>query len=237
MLKYLIRRRGGVYVEGFGPRLPVGWTRRVGWAREFGTKRQAIAYIAAAELPLDECEVVTRAWVKTDAKIELASKRADLRALWIFDPGTTSTDPPPTDQGLASVGEVAALEHLEIYAKAVTDGGLLHLHNLTALRKLHVKGAQVTENGIESLREVLTKCEILWTPTALIATTSDAPKPRRTMEQEKPRQRATEKAEEARVAKRRELASQQKIAAQKKSAAANRKARRRRADSSYSKMP
>jgi hypothetical protein len=224
MLKYLIRRRSGVYVESIG--LPLGWTRRVGFARHFGTKREAIAFISAAELPLDECEVVTRARVATDAKIERACKRADLRELVIFDPGETSTDPRPTDRGLASVGEMATLEHLEIHAKAVTNSGLLYLDKLTALRKLHIKGTQVTQNGIESLRKALTKCEILWTPTARIVTTSDAPKPRRPMEHKTPRQRAKEKAEEARAAKRRELASQQKIATQKKSAAANWKARR-----------
>ena len=97
MLKYLLRRHGKVYVDGF---VPHTWTRDIGAARRFKTKREALEYAVAAELLQDECEIVSTVWVYSDAKMESISRREDVRDLTVCDPSGESTDPWPTDQGL-----------------------------------------------------------------------------------------------------------------------------------------
>ena len=222
MLKYVIRRRTRVYVDGFAPHFPVSWTRNVGAARRFRTKREALEYLDAADVPRNECEIVRTACVKSDAKLEAISKSADVRDLMIFDPGETSAEPGPTDQGLASVGKMTNLEQLTIYAHAITDAGLVRLSGMAALRKLHIKNTQVTEKGIERLREALVDCKIIWIPAARFMPTSGSSKRKRITRD------TNEKVDKARIATQERLAHEREVAAAKKASAANRREARHR---------
>jgi hypothetical protein len=179
---------------------------------------------------VDQCEIVSSARVNTDAGIELMSKRKDVRALAIGNFLDTSTDPRVTDEGLARVARMAALEQLDVYSRAITDSGLWRLRDLIALRKLHIKGPQVTEEGVARLREVLTACEIIWIPTSRSLKTPQTAQRGRPVGQEKVRQGVKQKAAEARAAKQRRLAQERDITVRRKVSAVQRKAVRRGED-------
>jgi hypothetical protein len=162
VIRYVIRRHNKLYVTRFGTGT---WTSDVWRAREFETKRGTLAYLAAAEIPADECEIAATAWVTSDEALASISEHADVVAIVVHDPRSlTTVTPGPTDQGLASAGRMINLEELEIFAHAVTDIGLLHLAGLTGLRKLHIKGTRVTDEGVKRLREVLAECKITRIP-------------------------------------------------------------------------
>lgn len=161
MVKYVLRRRQELYVRAPHTFVRGTWTRNVWLAQMFANKRDASRYLGAADIRKEECEIVSIAWVDSDAIMDLVSKRAELRFLLVHDPRSrTSTNTGPTDQGLASVGRMTYLEEMDVYASGITDKGLLHLRTLTGLRTLKLKGTQVTDEGVERLREVLADCNI-----------------------------------------------------------------------------
>lgn len=215
MLRYLIRRNNDLYVEGYGPRDPVTWTRHIGWAHQFKTKREAFEWLAAAKLP--GCEVVATAWVTNDVKLELVSRRTDVLAITVSDPGGNSTKPGPTNTGLAYVGKMANLEQLDISFYSMTDVGLLHLRRLIGLRKLKIRGGQVTERGIEKLRTILVDCDIVWIPTSRVMPTANMMRPTNAGADIK------QKVNGARIARQEELAEKRQVVARKKASAAKRK--------------
>ena len=56
-----------------------------------------------------------------------------------------------TDVGLAHIGELSALQELEVRKTKITDNGLVHLAKLTNLRKLNCSDNNITNDGVRHL--------------------------------------------------------------------------------------
>jgi Leucine Rich repeat len=65
-----------------------------------------------------------------------------------------------TDQGLALIARMPALENLDLDATDVTDAGLVHLQSLKKLKTLALGGTRVTQEGVKTLQKALPGLEI-----------------------------------------------------------------------------
>jgi hypothetical protein len=65
-----------------------------------------------------------------------------------------------TDQGLALIARMPALENLDLDATDVTDAGLVHLQSLKKLKTLALGGTRVTPEGVQTLQKALPGLEI-----------------------------------------------------------------------------
>ncbi len=162
MVKYVIRRKEGLYANAPHPFVHGTWTKSVYIARRFKTKRDARAYLASLDIPSDECEIVATASVHNDAKLELVSEMPEVRSLWVCSlRPASSVDPLLTDKGLASFAKMIDLEELGISGECFTDNGLEHLRWLTRLRSLRLCRTRVTQQGVKKLQQALPDCRIL----------------------------------------------------------------------------
>ncbi len=75
-----------------------------------------------------------------------------------------SHKPDITDEGLAHVAGLTALENLDLFSQEVTDTGLVHLEGLTALRVLDVRSTKVTAEGTTRLKKKLPKLKLVGEP-------------------------------------------------------------------------
>ncbi len=89
----------------------------------------------------------------TDDGLALLAGLSNLRGLYL-------TRTRITDAGLIHLRDLAHLETLILWDTKITDAGLVHLRPLTKLRELILWGTVVTEEGAETLRQVLTNCDI-----------------------------------------------------------------------------
>jgi hypothetical protein len=60
-----------------------------------------------------------------------------------------------TDEGLACLKALPALEYLQLMHTSITDAGVKHLKEVKSLKDLHVGGTHMTEDGARELRKHL----------------------------------------------------------------------------------
>lgn len=65
-----------------------------------------------------------------------------------------------SDAGLAHIGRMKKLVHLEILGAPITDEGLKQLENLSLLRRFRYRNTSVTAEGITRLRRALPQCRV-----------------------------------------------------------------------------
>lgn len=90
----------------------------------------------------------------------------EMKALHTLDIGDTKRRTPPaplvflTDEGLAYLKDLTALENLDLCFAHVTDAGLAELRDMRSLHHLNLVGTKVTKAGIEELKKALPSIEI-----------------------------------------------------------------------------
>lgn len=70
-----------------------------------------------------------------------------------------------TDVGLKTLEELPRLERLHVHSRApITDSGLESLKKHRRLFELRVGGPHITEQGVETLRQALPACQVVYDP-------------------------------------------------------------------------
>lgn len=105
-----------------------------------------------------------------DDALQWLSGMASLRTLYLYNTEVTGdgfgylktvplvnlelSHSPVTNDGLASVGEIATLEYLGLKYTPVTDSGLRHLGKLQKLRELRLTNTDITDAGLQELSQI-----------------------------------------------------------------------------------
>ncbi len=116
----------------------------------------------------------------TDAGLAQVSRLKKVKFLYLFDTAITDAGvvhlkelprleilcldrTQITDVGLKTLEELPRLERLHVHSRApITDAGLESLKKHQRLFELRVVGPNITEQGVESLRQALPRCEVVY---------------------------------------------------------------------------